>query len=235
MFSWMKNDAGAGHGTSSSQPSSLLHNLEMLESELVRGLAERLRLAHLLKRFPPRPVWAVFVFSSGFITIGLLAALAWLARIPFVFPSLGPTAFLFFFTPLAPTTSPRNAVLGHAIGLLCGYFSLWLVGLQHAPSAMLEGVNGRRVVAAALSLASTGALMIFLQVIHPPAGATTLIVSLGIVADPFHLLIIELAVALMALLAIGINRLAGLDYPLWSQGHRRSGTETNPRGTAPAP
>jgi CBS domain-containing membrane protein len=79
----------------------------------------------------------------------------------------------------------QSALLGHAIGLLCGYVSLWLVGLEDAPSAMLEGVNGPRVVAAALSLASTGALMIFLQVIHPPAGATTLIVSLGIVTDPF--------------------------------------------------
>jgi CBS domain-containing membrane protein len=217
MFSWTKNDVNVCRGTSSGQPSSILHNLEMLEGELVRGLAERLRLAHFLKRFPPRPVWGAFVFLSGFITIALLAALAWFARIPFVFPSLGPTAFLFFFTALAPAASPRNALFGHAIGLFCGYVSLWLLGLQHAPSAMLEGVNGPRVVAAALSLASTGALMIFLQVIHPPAGATTLIVSLGIVTEPFHLLIIELAVALMALLAIGINRLAGLDYPLWSK------------------
>jgi CBS-domain-containing membrane protein len=67
-----------------------------------------------------------------------------------------------------------------------------------------------------LSLASTGALMILLKAAHPPAGATTLIVSLGIVIRPEHLLVIEVAVAVLTLQAIVINRLAGLDYPLWA-------------------
>jgi CBS-domain-containing membrane protein len=168
----------------------------------------------------------VYVFASGFITIGLLAAVAMVSGTPLVFPSLGPTAFLFFFTPTAPAASPRHALYGHAIGILCGYGALWLVGLQHAPSAMLEGVNGARVLAAALSLAATGAVMILLGVTHAPAGATTLIVSLGIVTDPFHLLVIEIAVAVMVLQAIVINRLAGVDYPLWSE--RAVGTPPGP-------
>jgi CBS-domain-containing membrane protein len=71
-------------------------------------------------------------------------------------------------------------------------------------------------VAAALSLAATGAVMILCRVAHPPAAATTLIVSLGIIKEPWHLLIVEVAVVLMALQAILINRLAGLDYPLCS-------------------
>ena len=73
-----------------------------------------------------------------------------------------------------------------------------------------------RVLAAALSLASTGAIMVLADAPHPPAGATTLIVSLGIVTEPFHLLIVEVAVACLTLLALVINRLAGLDYPLWA-------------------
>ena len=48
------------------------------------------------------------------------------------------------------------------------------------------------------------------------AGATTLIVSLGIVTQPFHLLVIEIAVGILTLQAIAINRLAGIDYPLWA-------------------
>jgi CBS-domain-containing membrane protein len=171
-------------------------------------------------RLPSRLAWAAFVFVSGFITIALLAAVAMVSRTPFVFPSLGPTAFLFFYAPTVPAASPRNALLGHAIGILCGYGALCLVGLQDAPSATQEGVNGARVLAAALSLAATGAVMILLGVTHAPAGATTLIVSLGIVAHPFHLLVIEVAVALMVLQAIVINRLAGLDYPVW---HRNTG------------
>jgi hypothetical protein len=44
--------------------------------------------------------------------------------------------------------------------------ALWLTGLQHAPSAMLEGVNLARVIAPAMSLALTGVLMILFRVFH---------------------------------------------------------------------
>lgn len=190
---------------------------EALESEVSRGLVSRLRLTRLLGRFPERPVWAAFMLVNGFVTIALLAGLAMLTRTPFVFPSLGPTAFLFFFTPTLPAASPRNTLLGHAIGIACGYGALLLVGLEHAPPAMVVGVDPARILAAALSLAFTGALMILLKAAHPPAGATTLIISLGIVTRPSYLLVIELAVALLTLQAIGINRLAGIDYPLWAK------------------
>jgi CBS-domain-containing membrane protein len=188
----------------------------VLEPEVVRGLVERLRLTRLLGRFPERPVWAAFMFVNGFVTIGLLAVLAMVTRTPFVFPSLGPTAFLFFFTPTLPTASPRNTIYGHAIGIACGAGALWLTGLAHAPPAMVVGVDAMRVFAAALSLASTGALMILCKAAHPPAGATTLIISLGIVTKPPHLALIEGAVALLTVQAIAINRLAGVDYPLWA-------------------
>jgi CBS-domain-containing membrane protein len=190
--------------------------LRLLEPDVVRGLVERLRLKWLLGHFPERPVWAAFMFANGFITIGLLAVVAEVSRTPFVFPSLGPTAFLFFFTPTSPTASPRHTLYGHAIGIACGYAALLITGLQHAPPAMVAGVDAHRILAAALSLATTGALMILLKAAHPPAGATTLIVSLGIVTRPLHLLVIEVAVALLVVQAIVINRLAGIDYPLWA-------------------
>ena len=190
--------------------------LVVQEPEVTRSLAARFQVAHLLRRYPERHVWALFMFLNGFATIALLAAVAMVSRTPFVFPSLGPTAFLFFFTPRAPAASPRHTILGHAIGILCGYGALWVFGLQHAPPAMATGVSAARVGATALSLAATGALMILAKAAHPPAGATTLIISLGIVTKPFHLLVIEIAVALLTLQAIAINRLAGIDYPLWA-------------------
>jgi CBS domain-containing membrane protein len=193
-----------------------------LNFEVPRGLLTRLKLNHLLGRFPERLVWAGFMFVNGFVTIAILAAVAMISGVPFVFPSLGPTAFLLFFTPVAPTASPRNTIVGHAIGILCGYGALWIAGLQDAQSAAVAGVNGPRIVAAALSLASTGALMILAKAAHPPAGATTLIISLGIVTKPFHLLIIELAVGLMVVQAFVLNRLAGIDYPSWSPRRKKS-------------
>ena len=55
-----------------------------------------------------------------------------------------------------------------------------------------------------------------MAVSHPPAGATTLIISLGIISKPRELVIIEVAVFLLVAQALVINRLAGLPYPLWN-------------------
>src|SRR5215475_9035805 len=110
--------------------------LSLLPPDVVRGLIARLRLTRLLGRFPERPVWAAFMFVNGFVTIALLAALAMVTRSPFIFPSLGPTAFLFFFTPPLPTASPRHTLYGHAIGIGCGYGALLVTGLERAPPAL---------------------------------------------------------------------------------------------------
>ena len=185
--------------------------------EHVPMLLAHLRLEWLLQHFPTRVVWAIYVCINGFITIGLLALLALLTGSPFVFPSLGPTAYLFFFSPLAEASSPRNTILGHAIGLICGYGAFALTVASSPPFGMHPGVHGARVLAAALSLSATGALMALFRVSHPPAGATTLIVSLGIISQPKELVIIEVAVILLTAQALAINRLAGVPYPLWGK------------------
>jgi CBS-domain-containing membrane protein len=80
------------------------------------------------------------------------------------------------------------------------------------------GIFWPRILAAALSLSATGACMVLFEVSHPPAGATTLIISLGIISKPRELVIIEVAVFLLVAQALVINRLAGLPYPLWNAG-----------------
>ncbi|MGN6591978.1 MAG: HPP family protein, partial [Terriglobales bacterium] len=165
----------------------------LLEPEVVHSLFARLQLTSLLHRFPERPLWALFVFINAFISLGIMAAVGMALHTPDIFPSLGPTAFLFFFTPSSPTASPRNTVFGHAIGIACGYAMLLLFGLTTAPPA-IQVMGFHRLLAASLSLALTGSLMILLKAAHPPAGATTLIISLGIVTKPFYLLVIEIAV-----------------------------------------
>jgi len=185
----------------------------------------RLRLDWLLLHFPPRLVRSVYVFVNGFITIGVLALLALLSRNPFVFPSLGPTAYLLFFSPLGKTSSPRNTVFGHAIGLICGYVAFVATGAGALPFGAHPGIFWPRILAAALSLSATGAFMVLLDVSHPPAGATTLIVSLGIISRPRELVIIEVAVFLLVAQALAINRLAGLPYPLWNAAASKKGVE----------
>jgi CRP-like cAMP-binding protein len=161
-------------------------------------------------------LWALFMFVNGFISIGILCGLAEIFKTPFIFPSLGATAFLIFFTPTVPSASPRNTLCSHALAIVCGYAALWITGLQHAGPAILTEMGWTRILATALSLGTTGALMIRFNVPHPPAAATTLIVSLGLVSRPAYLVVLEAAVALLVLQAIIINRLTGVRYPLWA-------------------
>jgi CBS-domain-containing membrane protein len=182
----------------------------------VRGIAARLQLPWLLEHHARVPVLALYSFVNGCTSIALMAALAHLTGSPFIFPSLGPTAFLFFYTPTAPAASPRNALIGHGIGAACGYLSLVVTGLTHAGPALAVGVTWPRVIAAALSLGLTSGLMVLLRAPHPPAGATTLIVSLGILTLPWQLVLLMIAVVILTGQALAINRLAGIPYPLWS-------------------
>jgi CBS domain-containing membrane protein len=152
---------------------------------------------------------ACFVFVSSSFTIGLLALVAMISGTPLVFPSLGPTAFMLFHEPSQPAARPLTTICGHAIGILCGFGALWLTGLADNPPTMVEHVNLPRVICAALALGTTGTAMLLLGVWHPPAGATTLIVSLGFITRPHHLLVVELAVVALVVMAGVINRVAG--------------------------
>src|SRR5690349_5631574 len=117
------------------KPGSFTHTSSRQEhtGDQVLGLLRRLRLEWLLHHFPPRIVRSVYVFVNGFITIAVLALLSFVTHSPFVFPSLGPTAYLMFFSPLADTSSPRNTLLGHAIGLVCGYAAFAITGAGALP------------------------------------------------------------------------------------------------------
>ena len=79
---------------------ALRANVHSAGPDHVAVLLRRLRLTWLLDHFPARVVWALYIFINGFLTIALLALLAVITRSPFVFPSLGPTAFLLFISPL---------------------------------------------------------------------------------------------------------------------------------------
>lgn len=183
---------------------------------IVYGLAQRFRLPALKQRYSSVAILGLFAGVNGVIAIGIMAIAAQATGQPFVFPSLGPTAFLLFYTPTQPAASPRNTICGHLIGVLAGYLSLVVFDLTGDGPALVEGVTGARVGAAALSLGLTSAIMIWVRVPHPPAGATTLIVSLGILHEPDQLAVLMVAVVLLVAQAYVINRLADVDYPLWA-------------------
>jgi CBS domain-containing membrane protein len=142
---------------------------------------------------------------------GLATALT--AR-PLIFPSLGPTAIMLFSTPLDRNASPRHVLIGHFIGAASGYFGLAVTGLLAVPLSAHVGTN--RVIAAAIALALTAGLMLVAKAEHPPAGATTLIVALGILPQLIDFVFLMAAVVALTLLGLLVNRASGIPYPLWS-------------------
>ncbi|MCZ7531511.1 MAG: HPP family protein [Acidimicrobiia bacterium] len=183
---------------------------------IIHGLSRRWRIPALTARHSNTAVMGLFAFVNGVISIGLMAAAALVTGAPFIFPSLGPTAFLLFYTPMVPAASPRNTIFGHLIGCAAGYLALVMFGLTDQGPALVEGVTAARVGAAAVSLGLTSGIMVWLRVPHPPAGATTLIVSLGILSEPWQLAVLMLAVVLLTIQGFVINRMAGIDYPVWA-------------------
>ncbi len=228
------------HTTPGKRPYSridLEHPIGGEMSDILQGLFVRVRLPWLLQHYARVPVLALFSFVNGCISIALMSVLAVITHSPFIFPSLGPTAFLFFYTPTAPAASPRNTLIGHGVGVVAGYLSLVVTGLTLAGPALAVGVTWPRVIAAALSLGLTAGLMVLLKSPHPPAGATTLIISLGILTKPWQLVLLMVAVVLLTLYALVFNRLAGIPYPLWSPASESATSNgsknTSPRTSAP--
>jgi hypothetical protein len=61
---------------------------------VIGGLARRFRLPALVKRHNAVGVMGLFAFINGLISIGIMAGAALITGAPFIFPSLGPTAFI---------------------------------------------------------------------------------------------------------------------------------------------
>lgn len=135
---------------------------------------------------------------------------------PMLFPSLGPTVIMCIERPMATGSAPRNVWLAHAGGLVAGWLSLALFGLLDASSAFALGVQGARIGAAALSLTLTVAIMRLVRAPHPPAGATTLIVSLGLLSSVADLALMFAAIVGATVAAGLFNRLMGIPVPLWA-------------------
>ncbi len=193
------------------------------------GVARRFQLPALEERHSRIWVLGLFALVNGLVSIAIMACVAVVTRAPFIFPSLGPTAFLLFYAPTTPAASPRNTIGGHLIGCLAGYLALLVFGLTDRGPALAVGVDWRNVGAAAVSLGLTSGAMVWCRVPHPPAGATTLIVSLGILRQPWQLLVLMLAVGMLIVQGFVINRLAGVDYPPWRP-RPDAGVATRPAG-----
>jgi CBS-domain-containing membrane protein len=147
--------------------------------------------------------------------MAVAGAVALGAKQTLLFPSLGPTAMLFFARPLPPECTVRNVIVGHWVGILTGLVALEAFGLRALPSAVTHGLDTRRAIAAALSVAVTATILRLIRSPHAPAGASTLIVSLGLLTTNKQLLMMAASVALVAVAGWALNGLTGVRVPIW--------------------
>jgi HPP family len=146
----------------------------------------------------------------GLVVLALCGATGLATKQPWLFPSLGPTVMLFFESGRQRTARPQNALVGHLVGIAVGAALLHTFGMAESPPAPVAGLTAGYVAAGALSVALTSLLLLVIRHPHPPAGASTLIVSLGILTTPTELLTMAAAVVLVTLAGWGANRLLGL-------------------------
>jgi CBS-domain-containing membrane protein len=153
-----------------------------------------------------RPTGAVYAGLLSLIVLAISGAIGLAIKQPLLFPSLGPTVMLFFQSPRQPAARPLNTLVGHGVGVVAGYACYLVFGLDGAPSVPDAGLTPPYLMAGVLSVAITTAVLTLLALPHPPAGATTLIVSLGILAKPVDLLSIAAAVVLITVIGWAANR-----------------------------
>src|SRR5215469_308899 len=181
----------------------------------VHGLARRFGLRRLEQRHDSRWVLGAYVLVNSAISIAIVSTIAALSKQPFIFPSLGPTAFVLFYDAQGAQAAPRNVFCAHAIGVLAGYLALVIFGLTMAKPDLTD-ITVPRIGAVILCLCLTVSLMVWLHVPHSPAASTTLMVGLGLIRTPPQLTILMVAVVVMIAQGAIINRLASVPYPLWA-------------------
>ena len=164
--------------------------------------------ASLPKTFTPAAlpefVWSPMAAGALMVLVG---AIACLAGQPWLIPSLGPTAYLQAETPAHPASRFYNTVVGHLIGLLAGFAAVVILNAWQSPALFSDHqLVLTRVWASAVALALTLLGALFLKASHPPAAATTLLVTLGAIRTMQDALNAMAGVLILALFGTAFRR-----------------------------
>ncbi len=144
----------------------------------------------------PDAVWGPVVAGILLLIVG---GIGLAAGQPWLFPSLGPTAYMLTETPKLPATRFYHVLVGHLVGLGAGFLAVALVNAGSAPPVVSTGIlTLSRTGAAALAVAITLASSTLLHASHPPAAATTLLVALGSFKTGNDALIVFIGVLILA-------------------------------------
>lgn len=154
------------------------------------------------------------VYTSAYagMLFTVLGVIAWVTGQPFIFPSLGPSAFVLAHDRQGEVVAPRRVVGSHLIGAVAGLVAYWTLAAGVTLTATPDPgtIAGLRLAAAGVcSVALTSWAMIATGTEHAPACATTLIVSLGLLSTATAATTIVVAVGI--LVAIHQIAIAGFE------------------------
>ncbi|KAK2766089.1 hypothetical protein FQN54_007604 [Arachnomyces sp. PD_36] len=162
---------------------------------------------------PQKPVGNVMVAVWSFI--GVFSGLAMIEGVgmnipsfqehnaPLIVASFGAAAVLEFCVIESPLSQPRNMICGQIIALIVGVSLSKLFALNSRYEELLWLVG-------ALSCATTTTLMTLTSTVHPPAGATALLIAVdpkAIAMGWFIFPVVLLGIALMLSTALVLNNI----------------------------
>ncbi|MDP9375759.1 MAG: HPP family protein [Chloroflexota bacterium] len=117
--------------------------------------------------------------------LGVLALLETFSRQRLLFASLASSAFLIYLDPLHGMNTVRTLIVSHTLAALAGLLAYWPFGHGY--------------LAGAVAMVATIALMILLDVVHPPAISTALTFAFRAESED-TLILFALALGIIAIL-----------------------------------
>jgi CBS-domain-containing membrane protein len=139
-------------------------------------------------------------FTGGFLTILLLSFMHSIADVALFMPPFGASCVLAFAAWEAPFAQPRNIIGGHLIAAVEGI--------------VISRLLGNQPVSLALAVGLAIALMALTKTIHPPAGATALVIILGNSGVEFLVFPVLMGSVILVAMSVLVNRFVfKRDYP----------------------
>jgi tryptophan-rich sensory protein len=152
-----------------------------------------------------KDLWAA-PLGEGFLIL-VVAVIGWVSHYPFLFASLGPTAYEQVETPSRPSAHPYNVIVGHVIAVAAGFAAVALMRAWNVGPVSAHGVPLPRVWAAVLACVFTVFITQLARASQPAALSTTLLVSLGLMQTWVEGGIIIAAVLLITCVGEPIRRM----------------------------
>jgi CBS domain-containing membrane protein len=158
-----------------------------------------------LQQRRPIDLWIAPLCEAGLIFVAALSA--WLLHRPMMFASLGPTAYELIETPERATAHPYNILVGHLIGILSGFFAIYVTHAWSTAPVTFTEISFPRVLATTLAALLTVFGTLLARATQPAAVSTSLVISMGSMQRPWDGPFMMLAILLLTLIGEPLRRL----------------------------